>query len=156
MRIWGPEWKTYQRKSDQDGHFESKLGCLGRSWLQVGLSWAILAASWAVLGDVGNKMERNGAIRSAKRSRQRLPDGKYRPPPVVFDPGLGSLVPTILRLQDPKILRFEYPKIRKPLSSLKTPLILRYNFEAPLTLCSSSSASQPGGPEGAGGFFPKL
>ena len=138
MKVWGPEWKPNRRKSDQDGHVDSKLGCLGRSRLQVGLSWAILAASWAVLGDVGSKIERNGAIRSAKRSHQRLPNGKGAPPPVVFDPGLGSLVPTIHRLQDPKILRFEYPKIRKPLSSLKTPLILRYNFEAPLTLRSST------------------
>ena len=68
-------------------------------WVQVGLSWAILAASWAVLEDVGSKMERNGAIRSAKRSHQRLPDGKGAHPPVVFDTGLGSLVPTIHRLQ---------------------------------------------------------
>ena len=109
------------------------------------MSWAILAASWAVLGDVRAKMVRNEAIRSAKRSHQRLPDGKRSPPSDGNRPGLGPLVPTIFRLQDPKILRFEYPKIRKPLSSLKTPLILRYNFEAPLILRSSNPATQPGG-----------
>ena len=36
-----------------------------------------MVASWAVLGDVGSKMERNGAIRGAKTSHQRLPNGKY-------------------------------------------------------------------------------
>ena len=90
-------------------------------------------------------IERLGAPRGATRGSQT---GSADPHLVVIDPGLGSLVPTILRLQDPKILRFEYPKIRKPLSSLKTPLILRYNFEAPLTLRSSHSASQLGGPNG--------
>ena len=80
LKVWGPEWKPNRRRSSQDGYVESKLGCLGRSWLQVGLSWAILVASWAVLGDVGSKMERNGATRSAKRSRQRLPDGKHALP----------------------------------------------------------------------------
>ena len=53
----------------------AKMAMLIPSWAVL---WAILAASWAVLGDVGSKMERNGAIRSAKRSHQRLPDGKDR------------------------------------------------------------------------------
>ena len=37
-----------------------------------------MGASWAALGDLGRKMERNGAIRSAKMSHQRFPDGKDR------------------------------------------------------------------------------
>ena len=89
LKIWGPEWKTYRRKSDQDGQFESKLGCLGRSWLQVGLSWEMLGARWSA-------MERLGAPRGAARGSQT---GRPHPHKVVIDPGLGSLVPIIHKLQ---------------------------------------------------------
>ena len=128
MKVWDPEWKPNRRKSGQEGHVESKLGCFGRSWLQFGLSWEMLEARWIQ----GSNHDRQDESPEAPRREER---GGVR----VIDPGVGSLVPTILRLQDPKILRFENPKIRKPLSSLKTPLILRYNFEAPLTLRSSHS-----------------
>ena len=92
-------------------------------------------------------MERNGAIRNAKRSHQRLQDGKDGPPSDGNRPRFGVLSSYNPQIATLKIYRFEHPKIRKPLSSLKTPLILRYNFEAPLTLRSSNSASQPGGPK---------
>ena len=92
LRIWGPEWKPNQRKSDQDGHVESKLGCLGRSWLQVGLSWEMLGARWSA-------MERLGAPRGATRGSQT---GSMHPHCMVIVVSLGPYtsrgIPTILRL----------------------------------------------------------
>ena len=42
-----------ENKSSQDGHVEPKLGCLGRSCLQVGLSWEMLGARWSAMGRLG-------------------------------------------------------------------------------------------------------
>ena len=47
LKVWDPEWKPNRRKSGQEGHVESKLGCFGRSWLQVGRSWEMLGARWS-------------------------------------------------------------------------------------------------------------
>ena len=63
MKVWGPERKPNRRKSDQDGHVESTLSCLGRPWLQVGLSWEMLEARWS-------GMERLRAPRGATRGSQ--------------------------------------------------------------------------------------
>ena len=42
LKVWDPERKPHRRKSGQEGHVQSKLRCLGRSWLQVELSWKML------------------------------------------------------------------------------------------------------------------
>ena len=48
LKVLGPEWKPNRRKSCQDCNVDSKLGCLGRSWLQVGLSWRMLESQLVV------------------------------------------------------------------------------------------------------------
>ena len=45
----GSEWKPKRRKSGQNGYVDSKLGCLGWSWLQLGLSWKMLESQLAGL-----------------------------------------------------------------------------------------------------------
>ena len=57
-------------------------------------------ASWAIFGNVGSKMERNGAIRSAKMSHQR--------PPKREEPGGGGGKSTGLGPTKPQ--RFEVYK----------------------------------------------
>ena len=44
LKIWGLEWMPNRRNSGQVGCVASKLGCHGRSWLQVGLFYKKLEA----------------------------------------------------------------------------------------------------------------
>ena len=84
---------------DSGSSMDAKSKKIWPSWLccfQVGLSWTILAASWVVLGDVGSKIERNGATRSAKESQ----DGAQEAAKCCQDGDLGSFWDHFLMIWD--------------------------------------------------------